>query len=343
MIPMSLQRQRGLSLVELMVAMALSLLLMLGVIQIFLSSKQTYSTNNALSRVQENGRFAMQFLISDIRNTGYKGQCLGGPTLHLKDSADELELFTLDDPIQGWEGKGSTDEQHTHLDGKNRLPKTDSLFIKFAAGEQDFQGGSGNKTHTPQLGINKASGITAGSIILISDARGCDLFQSANNANSNNLQKAGKNVKPGNEDEDWSHPYTSEMEILTLQNAFYFIRKHDDRPPSLVRSRLKAISSNAGYVEEELVEGVQDMQIKYGVTNGENSQVTEYKTADEIDSLLKWGNVASVRIELLVVSSDTNVTQEQQIVRFDEEDVAIENRRLAQVFSTTIGIRNRLP
>ena len=54
-------RQSGLSLVELMIAITLSLLLIAGVLQIFLSSKQTYSTNNALSRVQESGRFAWIF------------------------------------------------------------------------------------------------------------------------------------------------------------------------------------------------------------------------------------------------------------------------------------------
>lgn len=42
------KRQAGLSLVELMIAITLSLLLIAGVLQIFLSSKQTYATNNAL-------------------------------------------------------------------------------------------------------------------------------------------------------------------------------------------------------------------------------------------------------------------------------------------------------
>lgn len=336
---MSFQRQRGLSLVELMVAMALSLLLMLGVIQIFLSSKQTYSTNSALSRVQENGRFAMEFLISDIRNIGYKGQCLGEPRNHLNTTD---ELFTLKNPIEGWEGKGSSDEQHAHLVGKGRLAKTDSIFIKFAGGEENFHGSSGNQTNTPQLGIDKATGITAGNIILVSDALGCDLFQSANNAESKNLQKSGSNVTPGNKSQDWSHKYTSEMEVLTLQNSFYYIREHADRLPSLVRNRLKANASNAQYADEELVEGVQDMQITYGITSGPSRQVTEYKSADEITTT-EWESVASVRIELLVVSSDTNVTQEQQTIHFDGEDVAIAERRLAQVFTSTIGIRNRLP
>lgn len=63
--------QLGLSLVELMVAMALGLLLMTGVIQVFLSSRQTYAANEAMGRLQENGRFALEFIARSARLAGY--------------------------------------------------------------------------------------------------------------------------------------------------------------------------------------------------------------------------------------------------------------------------------
>ncbi len=59
--------QRGLTLVELMVALALSLLLLAGTIQIFISSKQSYRVQDALSRLQENSRAAVDLLSRDIR------------------------------------------------------------------------------------------------------------------------------------------------------------------------------------------------------------------------------------------------------------------------------------
>ena len=55
----TLHRSRGFSVIELMVAMAISLLLLGGVISIFVSSKSSYETNERLSRIQENGRFAL--------------------------------------------------------------------------------------------------------------------------------------------------------------------------------------------------------------------------------------------------------------------------------------------
>jgi type IV pilus assembly protein PilW len=58
-----------------MIAMLLGVFLIGGVMQIFISSKQTYRMQENLSRLQENGRFALDFIGRDIRMTGYWG-CL---------------------------------------------------------------------------------------------------------------------------------------------------------------------------------------------------------------------------------------------------------------------------
>lgn len=65
------RNQRGLSIIELLVAMVIGLLLMTGVLQVFLASKQTYSSNEAASRLQENGRFALEFIAQSVRMAGY--------------------------------------------------------------------------------------------------------------------------------------------------------------------------------------------------------------------------------------------------------------------------------
>ena len=67
------RNQRGLTLVELMIAMLLGLFLLGGLLQIFISSKQTNRMQEGLSRLQENGRFAMDFMTRDIRLAGFMG------------------------------------------------------------------------------------------------------------------------------------------------------------------------------------------------------------------------------------------------------------------------------
>ncbi|MBB4818603.1 type IV pilus assembly protein PilW [Pseudomonas alcaligenes] len=65
------KRQAGLSLVELMIGLTLGLILLLGVIQVFIASKQTFATNDAMSKLQENGRFGLEFISQSARLGGY--------------------------------------------------------------------------------------------------------------------------------------------------------------------------------------------------------------------------------------------------------------------------------
>lgn len=64
-------RQAGISLIELLVALVLGLVLLLGISQVFLSSRQTFATNEAMSKLQENGRFALEFIARSARQAGY--------------------------------------------------------------------------------------------------------------------------------------------------------------------------------------------------------------------------------------------------------------------------------
>jgi len=64
-------RECGFGLVEILVAMAIGLFLLAGVIQVLVSSKQSYRTNEALARVQESGRIALDFIARDIRLAGF--------------------------------------------------------------------------------------------------------------------------------------------------------------------------------------------------------------------------------------------------------------------------------
>ena len=72
-------RQAGVGLVEIMVAVTLSLILMAGLVQVYTGNKQTYRIQESLSRVQENGRFALDFITRDLRSAGFLG-CAGTST-----------------------------------------------------------------------------------------------------------------------------------------------------------------------------------------------------------------------------------------------------------------------
>ncbi|WP_372381847.1 PilW family protein [Xanthomonas sp. NCPPB 1068] len=76
----------GLSLIELMIALLISSLLLLGVIQVFSASRTAYQLSQAIARNQENGRFAMDFLTRDIRMAGHAG-CVNDQSLLSTDAS----------------------------------------------------------------------------------------------------------------------------------------------------------------------------------------------------------------------------------------------------------------
>jgi len=63
-------RQHGLTLVELMVSLVLGLVLIGGVLNIFVSNRETYRVNENLTRMQENARTGFDFMARDLREAG---------------------------------------------------------------------------------------------------------------------------------------------------------------------------------------------------------------------------------------------------------------------------------
>ena len=107
--------QLGTTLVELMVATAIGLFLTAGIVALFASTRQTYRTTEALSLLQENGRFAMEYLSRDLRKTGYR---------------DIINTSTppVADAIVGWQG-GSAAPAAAALPAYT--PETDALRIQY--------------------------------------------------------------------------------------------------------------------------------------------------------------------------------------------------------------------
>lgn len=77
-------QQRGLSLIELMVALLLSTLLLLGVLQLFSNSSHSNTVSSALTRVQDSGRVVLDMMAEDARRAGYQGCALPSATSTLK-------------------------------------------------------------------------------------------------------------------------------------------------------------------------------------------------------------------------------------------------------------------
>ncbi|HWP00908.1 MAG TPA: PilW family protein [Methylococcus sp.] len=74
-------RQMAVSVVELLVALTLGLLVVAGIGNLFVEHKGQYRMNEQLARIQENGRYALNLLASDLALAGFWGglDCVATP------------------------------------------------------------------------------------------------------------------------------------------------------------------------------------------------------------------------------------------------------------------------
>ena len=66
-------RQRGFTLTELLISLVLGIFVVGGVLSVFLGGLESFRTTDALSRIQESGRFALEIMRRDVRGAGYSG------------------------------------------------------------------------------------------------------------------------------------------------------------------------------------------------------------------------------------------------------------------------------
>jgi prepilin-type N-terminal cleavage/methylation domain-containing protein len=111
------KHQAGFSLVEIMVALVIGIMMLLGVTEIFLTGSRSGVTSSDLARVQESGRIALELVSKEVRRAGYKG-CVN--------SATELVTGGITYPDQAITGGADNiTVNYARLDAAGGFPEVD--------------------------------------------------------------------------------------------------------------------------------------------------------------------------------------------------------------------------
>ncbi|MFP4315872.1 MAG: PilW family protein [Desulfovibrionales bacterium] len=337
---MTSHKQSGLSVIELVVAMVISLLVLGGVYAIFQSNSSSYRVQEELSRLQENGRYAIQILTRDIRMAGFYG--CATRTVNLLNTLNVNSTNYLwgkfDSPLRGFEAI-PPDEWNEPLDATiiDAVKNSDVLCIRRAGNIPYSITAHGNGTD-PLL-LDGYAGLSRNDVVLASDCSdNAAIFQITNTPGPiggvGHLVEFPPDEPPGNKSMDLGKDFTG-GEITSLATTSYFVRKNTAGIPALYR-RVGAGNS------EELVEGVENMQILYGEDTNNDGDVDRYHDAAGIGS---WDNVLSVRIGLLLMTVNEIHDVEPDpgpYILAGTPVIPPADRRLRRVVETTIGIRNRM-
>lgn len=335
--------QTGIGLIEIMIASLVGLFLLGGVIQMFTGSKQTNRMQDSLSRLQENGRFAMDFIARDLRMAGFIGCSRAAQVINTLNTPTGF-LYDFANAVQGFESTSASAWTPT-IDAAIASPIGGSDIIAIRrADEQSF-------TVTAHASANADLTLDASATVANLQARGF-LLNGANNcalAVVSNCWTAavfqvsaiagttlshaavGGCTTPGNSTTNLQRIYTG-AQVYPVNTIAYFIRTGAGGRPSLYR-----LGGLAG--AREIVEGVEQMQILYGVDTNADGAANTYVAANNAN----MAQVVSVRISLLVASIEDNIAK--QAVPYTINGVTVNNpgdRRIRRVFNATIALRNRL-
>lgn len=372
------QRQQGLSLIELMVSLTLGMMIIVTIGYVYVGASRTFRSLEALSRMQENARYAIERISFDLRMAGFMG-CSSESFTNVLNNPEAWQFNLTGLPLIGYQ------------DGVSVFPSAisdrlrgDAFTIIRADNSHEYIVTDYNSS-SAQFKTNVNHDLGKGAILVATDCKHSAMFQMSNIGTGTNreiVHNSGGGQSPGNytkglgKPTDASSPYlpaiactaspkpsycksngtpyddfTEGARIYKLSASTYYIGSHNNEPV-LYREALSQEGGNAVTAAEEIVEGVQDMQLTYGVdtTATADGSVDKYVTAAQVEATAPddtkeedWARVLSVRISLLMVSRDReNTTNEPQSYTFNGSTVTPSDYRLRKTFTTTIAVRNRL-
>ncbi|MBT9568326.1 MAG: PilW family protein [Thiobacillus sp.] len=318
--------QSGFGLVELMIAMTLGLVLLGSLGYVFLGTRGAFRVTDNLSRIQENARYALEVVGRDVRMAGYVG-CGNLATTRVNTIANApVTPMNAANALRGYDdGTGWTNPTTI----VRPADAGDVLSVMGAfGGEVNL---TGNLTPiNANLQINgNPNGYAPNDVLIVTDCAKADVFRATSVSSSGGIVTLAhaNSSNTGNR----TGAYRDDAFVMRMEQFSYFVGTNPAGNPALYRVGLNG-------QPEELVENVQEMQLRYGLDTNGDGAVDSYSNTPAT-----WEQVVSVTISLLMRSPDNNVSTSTQTATFNNATFTAPDRRLYQVFSATVGVRNRLP
>jgi type IV pilus assembly protein PilW len=344
----------GFSLVELMIAITIGLILLGGIGYVYLGSRQTFRTQDDFSRIQENVRYALDQVGVDVRMAGYSG-CVNlssidpaNPTLiPINVIANGAPAVGLDQAMRGYDSSTWTAPGTVPA---NWVAGTGVFHITRAAAQGVNLTGNMTADNANIAISGNPAGIVAEQALLISDCVSADLFRATNTPSAGNLTIAHaisncSNLTPTapcNTDNKLSKAYGADAEVFAILSTTYFIGTNAANNPALYRREIVGTQVSDA---EEMVDNVENIVMRFGIDTDNDFVVNSYVVAGGVTD---WRQVMTARLSLVFRGNTNNIATQVQpcVVENAACPSAYTNtadRRLRQVATTTIGLRNRLP
>lgn len=316
---------RGFSLIELMVALVITLILLAGIGQIFLSSKKSFNIQDALARMQENGRYATETLVQDLRRAGYWG--------------GNADINKIIDNTQGAE------DPILPEDGTCTNTSWARMLTHKVFGKDD------NRT---SYGCLQPAATHVGDILTVRYAAPWLVGGSTTPAFENNmiyLRSSLFESRLFKGSAEGSNPVPRAIRTAELIARGYYINPAspsanrcpgNQAVPSLNRVTLNR--STGALTNEEMALGIENFQVQYGL---DTDAVPDNSVDQYVDAMVytdpRWEQVIAVRLWLLVRAecSETGYTNSNPYDMGNLPTFTPNDGYRRQLYTTTVMLRNR--
>jgi len=351
-------RERGLSLIELLVALTIGTVLIAGAVYVFSQTRSTHAVSDTIARLQENGRYVFSVLEPDIQLAGYYGfsnspldfqYIRNGSTSTGRHAAD---MQTADTAVEG------IDE--THKCGNNYavnlLATVEGTNNGYTLGAScpALAGGAADEADT--LTVRRSSGPP-------------DAANDPGVPTAGRLQLLVNRLSPTNQYvlADGSLPGSTTLKAGLVQMRdlivrTYYISKDSTNPDAkgLPALRVKSLTDGPGFTDEEVMRGVEDLQVQFGIDTGDydgdgaidpgldedNDNIpdiargiaTRYVNPDKLPVGFQ---VVAVRVWVLLRAENPELGYvDKRTYKYADREYAVDDHYRRVLMSRTIQLRN---
>lgn len=279
--------QTGLTMVELLVALAIGSFLMIGAVQIYNSSRQAFVINESIARVQETAQFAMDTIESDMRMASNWGRTSRALSIEGRAILGDKNPNSLPEPNLC--GDGWALDVALSVDGENNQYTLPCLPQPGAQANSDMI--TVRRATVAPVAVDNTR-------LQIQTTRIQGEIFSANAPPA--MFSTAVNPTTG-------QPASTTHNLLV--NSYYVANNSDLIPgvPTLRRKRLTSVGGAPTIVDEEVAPGVENIQIQLGIDVDEDNTVDRYVNPGEgvydpndAANFIPGARVITARIWLLV-------------------------------------------
>lgn len=330
------KHHKGFTLVEMMVALILGLVVLGGAASVFISNKESYRINEALSEVQDSSRVAFELISRDLRTATLTGCTNNGRSTSALKTGSGAWWLTAN-LFQGFDGATVDPAVSFGTGAGDRVNGTDSFSVITTEGTTytvaaDSGGVEGYDSTNDTFVLNEDADIAAGDVLMVCDPDHAVAFQaSAFNTGTEtiSIDDGSGSVSPGNCSQGLGFPincsgsneyeWEANAQIAKVRVADWYLGNNSEGGQSLFRIELVNTAGAVAAQAFEIVRNVSDFQIQYHVS-GANNFVDATAVTD-------WSDVEAARITITTIS---------------EDDVGVDNAPISRSFVSTTTIRNRV-